>query len=146
MRRTTFDEKRDQHTADYAADPVDVVGRCSADGCPNIWTTSQGMLCQWHHAEKDRHLWPYVTAELRREITDRAFAKQNEPPVNPVTLAEKKAILAKLRGLFQAKALEHPKAWAHALRDREQAGERLSLAQRTMWRAALASGIEPTEP
>jgi len=30
-----------------------------------------------------------------------------------------------------------PKAWAEALKQREEAGERLTLAQRDMWRAAL---------
>lgn len=35
------------------------------------------------------------------------------------------------------KATDGPKAWAHALKAREEAGERLSLGQRTMWRDAL---------
>ena len=32
-----------------------------------------------------------------------------------------------------------PRAWAYALRDREQAGERLTIAQRAAYRDALAS-------
>lgn len=34
----------------------------------------------------------------------------------------------------------NPKEWAHALKAREEAGERLSGVQRTMWRAALRVG------
>lgn len=39
------------------------------------------------------------------------------------------------------KRVDGPKAWAHALKAREQAGERLSIAQRTMWREALGLPI-----
>lgn len=35
-----------------------------------------------------------------------------------------------------------PKAWAHALRAREAAGERLSVAQRDMWCAALQGELQ----
>lgn len=34
-------------------------------------------------------------------------------------------------------ARQGPKAWAYALRDRERSGERLSGAQKQMWRSAI---------
>lgn len=42
-------------------------------------------------------------------------------------------VLQGLRGMGQG----DPRAWAYKLRDREQAGEELSIAQRQMWRDAL---------
>lgn len=44
-------------------------------------------------------------------------------------------VLKGLKGMGQG----DPRAWAHKLRDREQAGEELSIAQRQMWRDALNS-------
>ena len=35
-------------------------------------------------------------------------------------------------------AQRDPRQWAHDLAKRERMGERLTLAQRTMWRAAIA--------
>ncbi len=42
-------------------------------------------------------------------------------------------VLRGLRGMGQG----DPRAWAYALRDREQRGEQLSETQRAMWREAL---------
>jgi len=51
------------------------------------------------------------------------------------------------RPMFEAdKRVGGPKAWAHALRAREEAGERLSLAQRTMWREAIGLPITGAIP
>lgn len=44
------------------------------------------------------------------------------------------------------RAAKDPKAWAHALRWREQQGERLSVFQRTAWRTALGVAIETLDP
>jgi hypothetical protein len=53
------------------------------------------------------------------------------PPANPERMRAELAKLKRPDGEFD------PKAWAWKLRAREQAGERLTLAQREMWRAAL---------
>ncbi len=34
-----------------------------------------------------------------------------------------------------------PKAWAHELRSREERGDRLTITQKTMWRAALRHAV-----
>ena len=52
------------------------------------------------------------------------------------------AELARIRASIKA---ENPKAWAWRLRDRENAGERLTIAQRDMWRAALKSELDRAE-
>lgn len=56
------------------------------------------------------------------------------PPADPQRVA---AELARLPGLIERQG---PKAWAYALQEREKRGDALSITQRTMWRAALASG------
>lgn len=62
---------------------------------------------------------------------DRCFAAYGRAPQSTPHLPSKEQRLA------------NPKAWALALREREQAGERLTLAQRTAWRAAIARHDEP---
>lgn len=130
---------RDQAVADTTQDQVDVVGRCRAEGCPNIWTTESSRLCRWHSAAHS-HDWPQVTAELQREATDRAFDRSNAEPAPKVPLLHKREILGRLRRLFTRKP-EDPKAWAWALRAREEAGELLPSASRAMWREALKTEI-----
>lgn len=129
---------RDQAVADTARDPVDLVGRCRAHGCPNIWTTMSSQLCRWHSAAPTWD-WPRITEELSTEIVTGAVERQRptERPA-PLSKADKVSILGKLRALFASKPVD-PKAWAYALRKREQAGEQLSENQRVMWRAAIDS-------
>lgn len=52
------------------------------------------------------------------------------------------AIVAAVKKVIGPKSDTDPKAWAHALRRREQMCERLSITQRAMWRAALKSELE----
>jgi len=47
------------------------------------------------------------------------------------------ARVAKIVGGIARPAPRDPKAWAHALQAREERGEKLTLAQRDMWREAL---------
>jgi hypothetical protein len=63
------------------------------------------------------------------------------PPVkaDPARVASE---LSRMRAGIKA---ENPKAWAWRLRDRENAGERLTIAQRDMWRAALKSELDRAE-
>lgn len=135
----------DRYTADSSSDPVDIVGRCSAHGCPNIWTTASTRLCQWHSAAP-RLDWPQVTDDLLRLVTDNARAKQDEPAPHRHTIAEKRDILGRLRILFRDQAQRDPKAWAYALRAREQAGETLTTDVRLMWRDAIGEGSDYIAP
>jgi len=134
-----FDERRDQQTADTGGFSVGFTPElmCQAKGCPNRWSVSIGHLCCAHYgAEPVR--WPEITQVQQWEETERARMRgmPKDPPPWPLTKADKVEILHKLRGLF-AKPPEEPLAWAHALRRRERNGERLTIAQRGIWRAAL---------
>lgn len=50
-------------------------------------------------------------------------------------------VAAELERLAKTQLDRPAKAWAHALKAREQAGERLTLGQKTMWRQALGLPI-----
>lgn len=54
------------------------------------------------------------------------------PPADPARVAAAMATVVKLQA-------ESPKDWAWRLKEREESGERLSMAQKAMWRAALGS-------
>lgn len=138
MKRSAFDERRDQHTADhheargYTSDLM-----CMAHGCPNRWSydAGAGRMCSAHASVSDRMLWPQVTQEQQDAETDRARARgEPKPPQHRYTHAEKSEILRKL---VRIGTPEHPKAWAYALKAREERGDRLTQAQRTMWREAV---------
>lgn len=55
------------------------------------------------------------------------------------------ARVAKIVGGIARPAPRDPKAWAHALQAREERGEKLTLAQRDMWREALGVPAVATE-
>lgn len=71
----------------------------------------------------------------------------------PSTMQALPAPAGKADPVMAAKAAESvnrdglgdPKGWAHALRRREVSGDRLSMAQRAMWRAALGRQPEMSE-
>jgi hypothetical protein len=65
-------------------------------------------------------------------LTDPVRELLDGPAPTPASVERLRRILAGLRT-----PLDDPKAWARALRDREQRGERLGRAQRDAWRAAL---------
>ncbi len=78
-----------------------------------------------------------MTLDQVRIVQDMALERQNAG-LTPRVLKERKVeILKKLRGLVAGAALRDPKAWAHELQAREEAGSPLSPAQREMWRDAL---------
>ena len=138
MKRNHFDDSQDQRVAREGTDSRQ--NMCTANGCPNLWSTSNGNLCRWH-ADAEPRTWPEVTRQMQDDEVDRARMR-NEPtrPVAPLTPADKMAILARLQTVFTT-ARQDPKAWAKRLRDREASGDRLNERQRTMWRAALSSEI-----
>ena len=61
------------------------------------------------------------------------------PPVLPAPKADPQRVASIVSGMRISRQND-PMAWAHALRDREQRGDRLTIAQRDMWRAALRVG------
>lgn len=142
MKRSKFDETRDQRVADEAGTPQHLL--CAAHGCPNRWSNSIGHVCRWH-ADADKERWPEVTQQQQWDETERARMRAEPAPyVEPLRHAEKRAILAKFAAVLDRTG-QDPKAWAKRLRHRERRGERLSGNLRTMWRAALgvhAEGVE----
>ena len=135
MKRSTFDESRDQRIAKESG--ADRALMCCATGCPNRWSCDPPRACLWHSAAEP-HLWPQITQEQLHAETDRAMRSGQPLPVaRRLTQDEKSAIVQSLRTL--ASSTVHPRAWAHKLREREQGGERLSGPQRAAWREVLGA-------
>jgi hypothetical protein len=141
-RRSKFDEKRDEHiAADFERDKVLM---CSAPGCPCPWSIDfgRGRYCRWHGG-RDPHEWPAITEELNRHITDTARQRAfDDGQIKPALLTrqERPAIVARMRaaaGNMMRSDGGIDLRWAHALREREMSGERLSTVQRDAWRSAL---------
>ena len=106
---------------------------CQAHGCPNRWAVDTGSRLCSDHAWAEPYKWP--------QITQAQFHKRkplvNTEPAKPMTQAEKIATLNALRDMMKNRP--DPKAWAHKLRARENAGEELTRMQREAWRTALRS-------
>jgi hypothetical protein len=108
---------------------------CQAHGCPNRWAVDTGSRLCSDHAWSESHKWP--------QITEAQFHKRR-PLVNtahgaPMTQAQKVATLTAMRDMM--KNTLDPKAWAHTLRSRENAGEELTRTQREAWRTALKRDV-----
>lgn len=127
MKRTTFDKTGDQIAADRSGPDPKLM--CTANGCPNRWSTSDGQLCRWHAAETDPHKWPWITQELNDMIVDRIVERERpKSDAHPMLDAEKVANLNRLRTVLTEK--KDPHAWLYALRARAAAGEKMSAAQK----------------
>lgn len=125
--RQTFDGSRDKQIANNAGESKALL--CSAHGCPNLWSTSDGNLCRWH-AAAEPHQWPAITQEAQHEITERARRAGSPKPVaRPYTLAEKQEVLKELSDLAR-NMNSNPRAWLDRLRIREANGERMSPMQK----------------
>lgn len=115
MSRSRFDEQRDQAIArEYLADHLP----CRACG---------------NHTERE------TLAAYGGQCTAcyRAYCSEVPAAPGPWTPERRRAVLQRLRQTFADNAKQHPKAWAHRLKAREEAGEQLSRAQREAWRCAL---------
>ena len=112
---------------------------CIAYNCPNRWSVDagNGRLCG-AHAWADPMDWGKITAHENSKAIMGA-SKAAPEPVEPFSHEEKVFVLGEFKKALQAMNRD-PKAWAHRLRDREYAGENLSLYQRKTWREAL--GVE----
>lgn len=137
MKRTAFDEARDHVTADQVGRDAQAAKAlmCRAMGCPNRWTLSVGdkvHVCSAHGAS-DKHLWPRITQEQLDAQADQL--RGVSVPARTAPLMSRQQALAKLRTLRFDNV--GGKGWAHALREQELRGERLSPAQQAMWRQAI---------
>lgn len=129
MKRTAFDESRDQRVANETGRSASLM--CRAHGCPNLWSTSIGNLCRWH-AASEPHYWPEITREQQDAETDRAVyasAERREVYTQPMTLAEKRAIADRMRVALDA-ARKNPRAWIGRLQERAAAGEPMTAGQK----------------
>lgn len=94
---STYRSRADERAAnDFTNGPAKEM-MCTAHGCPNLWSTSNGNLCRWH-ADAEPRTWSEVTRQMQDDEVDRARMR-NEPtrPVAPLTPADKMAILARLQ-------------------------------------------------
>lgn len=71
-----------------------------------------------------------------------AFLREGNPgwmPNRPLTPDERSKVIRKARAGLASLGRQNrdPKAWAHALKAREESGEHLTIAQRDAWRSAL---------
>lgn len=64
-----------------------------------------------------------------------------KPAALPAPTASEESVKAAQRRASRVASAPGNKAWAHALRRREQQCERLSITQRSMWREALKSEL-----
>ena len=103
---------------------------CIAKGCPNRWAVDMGSRLCSAHAWSQPHQWPRITEEQYQKPSPEA-----KPAPRVYTLEEKMKALQDLRNLL--KQPQDMKAWAHKLKAREKAGERLTSQQREAWRTAL---------
>jgi hypothetical protein len=128
-------DKRTVESAEH-----DAALMCTASGCPHRWSVDFGTrLCSAHNGA-ELHEWPEITQRLLDADTDAALRSQ-EPRKQAThrhfSAAEKKAVGQRLRAALRNVG---GKDWARRLQAREEAGRRLSDAQKAMWRAALNFG------
>lgn len=127
---------RDQRIADDVGQDRSLM--CAATGCPNRWSIDRGdgRLCSWHDRAQP-HMWPLVTQEQQHAETERLYRPKLKEPVT----VDREAGIRALRN-FRVGGQDDPKAWAKLLMAREKSGERLTPAQRQMWRDALGFQTE----
>jgi hypothetical protein len=91
------------------------------------------------HLPEDR---PPSLGEFKRLCAGAPRAEQKRLPAPKANSEFVAKVMREMREA--AKSAGGPKAWAHRLRLAETSGERLTSAQRSMWRAALKTqnGIE----
>lgn len=72
-----------------------------------------------------------------------AYLRGDREPMTHLSVEEKKDIAGALRTVLTSRPPAH--AWAERLRERENAGERLTPAQRNAWRAVLHENPQADE-
>lgn len=122
---------------------------CRAEGCPRLWCIDMGngKLCSAHdRTASTPQLWPQITAELREEDNERALRgpAPKKQPTYSLPIERRREILRGLQKALRAMTRGDPLSGAKSLREREQRGEDLTLAQRQFWRQALRHVEQPT--
>ena len=137
-RQSVYERARDQRVADSAGlTDEERALRCSAMGCPRPWAVQgdRGKACSAHYWA-DPADWPRITENLQRDEVERAM--RFDSPAPPMTREQRHAVLARLASLGRASAQQaSTRAWAQALHERHQRGERLTDAQVAACRAVL---------
>ena len=120
---------------------------CQARDYPSEWSvkTEEHRLCT-HHAFKQPHEWPPITDKLLQlqaqgRLPTFASAARRIPPSAGGWMSDDDKLRAinEIRAMLHNSQAKDPKAWARRLRDREEAGEKLSKIQKAYWREALRS-------
>ena len=134
MSGSAYTKARDEKLA--AEVNVDRHMQCPATGCPNRWSVSgeRGRACSAHYWSEPRD-WPRITQQMLDAQADLARRNSAAPRPPVPTLAEKLATLAAAAQCLQGGRTRL--AWAHALRERHQAGARLTREQVQAYRQAL---------
>lgn len=106
---------------------------CQAHGCPNRWiiNDAKGKLCRLHHHAEPVD-WPQITSAILQGKTPNLPVKQEQAA--GLNSARQKA-LEEFKAFTRGNNLD--RTWAHRLKAREEAGERLSIVQKQLWRDAL---------
>lgn len=136
---STYRKRADQRVADDAQ--KDFALMCSAQGCPLRWSVDFGTRLCSCHAGKDPLQWPAITQRILDAELAEAVRSQDPHPqarVQHFTTEQKRAVGKKLR---QALRQSGGRQWAERLKAREERGERLTDAQRSMWRQALGRNL-----
>lgn len=114
---------------------------CCADGCPNYWSVeSPNGKCCSAHAWKNTDQWKKITRTQFDIQTERAACPPDE---RVVPLDFKNDPLADALGKLLQPGTGHQmfsgsKAWAYALKRCDEAGMRITTAQREMYKAVVA--------
>lgn len=109
---------------------------CVASGCPNRWTVDagNGRLCS-AHAWADPKQWPSITREQQSREADRAM--YGTTTQKPARIVSKTEAMEKLATLRLGSEPMNPIGWALRLKERDEAGERLTITQREMYQRTL---------
>lgn len=114
----------------------------------------QGMKAHWRrelrgflqNPDAIAHALDHLPPHPPNLVQFRALCINRPEPAAKLLPAPKasNAVVAAVLGAMKPKHDIDPKAWAHELRDREKRGDRLTRAQRDMWRAAIGAQVEAT--
>lgn len=122
---------------------------CSADGCNALWSIDGPMgKCCSAHAWKPTSQWKHITREVNGIITDIAATPKDERHTpdgssERTPLDFKNDPLAESLGRLLVKGngnamFTGSTAWAHALKRCDEAGMKLTPAQREAYKAVVA--------
>lgn len=131
---TYRDARRDQAVAEDAGISRSLM--CGAYGCPNRWSVDPPRMCS-AHAWAEPHQWPSITQQQIDAETQRAIAssgpKESQRFVTPDPAKLRRYLTRLAQGIRDQQRT--PRGWAERLREREEAGERLTPAQKEAWRS-----------